>query len=147
MVSVNDANAVELGVKFRVASAGFITGIRFYKGPGNSGTHLGRLWSSSGTRLANATAANETASGWQEVKFAQPVAVQANVTYIASYYAPNGRYSANNDFFTANVVNGPITALADSAIGRNGIYAYGSGGFPRNSYRKSNYWVDVMFTT
>ena len=32
-----DASAVELGVKFRSDIAGYITGIRFYKGPGNTG--------------------------------------------------------------------------------------------------------------
>src|SRR5689334_16045813 len=44
--SENDPAAVELGVKFRVDQAGFITGVRFYKGTGNSGTHTGSLWSS-----------------------------------------------------------------------------------------------------
>ena len=42
----NDANAVNLGVKFTAASNGWITGIRFYKGPKNTGTHVGSLWSS-----------------------------------------------------------------------------------------------------
>ena len=41
---VADPNAVELGVKFRVDVDGFITGIRFYKGAGNTGTHIGNLW-------------------------------------------------------------------------------------------------------
>ena len=45
---VNDPNAVEVGVKFRVDVDGFITGIRFYKGTGNTGTHIGSLWSAGG---------------------------------------------------------------------------------------------------
>jgi hypothetical protein len=36
-VTVDDANPVELGVKFRCAVAGHATGIRYYKGPQNSG--------------------------------------------------------------------------------------------------------------
>ena len=32
------------GVKFRTTQAGSITGIRFYKGAGNTGTHVGSLW-------------------------------------------------------------------------------------------------------
>ena len=88
---------------------------------------------------------NETASGWQEVRFAQPVAVHAGVTYVASYYAPSGYYSASNDYFGRAVTSGAISALADGANGGNGVYQYGSGGFPNQSYRKSNYWVDVLF--
>ena len=31
------------------------------------------------------------------------------------------------------------------ADGPNGLYLYGSGGFPTNSFEGSNYWVDVVF--
>jgi hypothetical protein len=34
---------VELGVKFTSDVDGQVTGIRFYKGSGNSGTHVGNL--------------------------------------------------------------------------------------------------------
>src|ERR1044072_4148469 len=44
----NDANALELGVKFRSSQNGFITGIRYYKGDGTTGIHLGHLWNSAG---------------------------------------------------------------------------------------------------
>ncbi len=57
---------VELGVKFRADQDGFVTGIRFYKGSGNTGTHTGSLWSSSGTRLATVTFTGETGTGWQQ---------------------------------------------------------------------------------
>ncbi len=52
---------VELGVKFRSDVAGTITGIRFYKATANTGTHVGNLWSSTGTQLATATFTDETA--------------------------------------------------------------------------------------
>ena len=87
----SDPNAVELGVKFTTSIDGFITGVRFYKGTGNTGTHVGNLWSAGGALLARATFSAETASGWQQVNFASPVAVNANTVYVASYYAPNGR--------------------------------------------------------
>ena len=41
VTAVPDASAVELGVKFRAEVNGFITGLRFYKGSGNKGTHTG----------------------------------------------------------------------------------------------------------
>ncbi|WP_438555291.1 DUF4082 domain-containing protein, partial [Chroococcidiopsis sp.] len=69
----SDTQAVELGVKFKSEIDGYITGIRFYKGSGNTGTYIGNLWTSTGQRLATATFSNETATGWQQVNFAQPV--------------------------------------------------------------------------
>ena len=59
----DDPSALELGVKFQSDADGVVTGIRFYKGAGNTGTHVGSLWTSTGTKLADATFANETASG------------------------------------------------------------------------------------
>jgi uncharacterized protein DUF4082 len=59
-VTVNDPNSVELGVKFQTSSAGTITGIRFYKGRQNLGTHVGHLRSATGALLATANFTNET---------------------------------------------------------------------------------------
>ena len=146
--SVTDPNGVNLGVKFRADSNGYITGIRFYKGTANTGTHVGRLWSSSGTQLATATFSGETASGWQQVNFATPVAVTAGTVYVASYFAPNGNYAANGGYFAAaGVDNAPLHALQNGASGGNGVYVYGSSpAFPSSTYNSTNYWVDVVFT-
>ena len=75
-------------MKFRSDVAGYVTGVRFYKAAGNTGTHVGNLWSSTGTRLATATFTGETASGWQQVTFSPPVAIAANTVYVASYHCP-----------------------------------------------------------
>src|SRR5271166_1780763 len=145
VASFSDPNADELGVKFESAVAGYITGIRFYKGSSNTGTHVGHLWTSTGTLLASATFTNETATGWQQVTFANPVAITANTVYVASYYAPNGGYAANGAYFASSgVTSGPLTALSNAAAGGNGVYAYG-GGFPASTYNATNYWVDVVF--
>jgi len=146
--SANDSSAVELGVKFRSDGAGTITGIRFYKGTGNTGTHIGNLWTITGQRLATATFASETASGWQQVNFAQPVAITANTVYVASYFAPAGHYAADNDYFsTKGVDNPPIHLLQEGVSGSNGVFSYGTTStFPTSSYQSTNYWVDVVFT-
>ena len=142
----NDTDAVELGVKFRSDQAGFITGVRFYKGTGNTGTHTGSLWTAAGARLATVTFTGETASGWQQATFASPVAVTANTTYVASYYAPVGRYAGDNGYFSSGVAGSPLSALASGVEGGNGVYRYGTGGgFPNSSYQSTNYWVDVVF--
>jgi len=144
-ISSGDPNPVELGVKFRADSAGTISGIRFYKGPQNTGVHTGRLWTASGTVLATATFTNETASGWQTVSFASPVAIAANTTYVASYHT-NGNYAVDANYFAAETVNGPLRAPSSAAGGGNGVYAYGApGSFPTGSYNGSNYWVDVVY--
>lgn len=143
--AIMDAGAdssVELGLKFRSDVSGYITGIRFYKASTNTGTHIGTLWSSSGQKLATATFANETASGWQQVNFSTPVAISANTTYVASYHVNTGHYSFNSGYFAGRTVtNPPLTALADG-----GVYSYGSSVvFPNQTYQSGNYWVDVVF--
>ena len=62
-------SSVELGVKFRSDLGGSITGLRFYKANTNTGTHVGNLWTGTGTRLASATFTGESAAGWQQVNF------------------------------------------------------------------------------
>ena len=144
----SDPNAVELGVKFTTSIDGFITGVRFYKGTGNTGTHVGNLWSAGGALLARATFTAETASGWQQVNFASPVPVTANTVYVASYYAPNGNYAADPNFFaTSGVSNGPVNLLSNGAAGGNGVYSYSSTTtFPTSTFNATNYWVDVVFS-
>lgn len=141
--AANDASAVELGVKFRSDVPGNITGVRFYKGPGNTGTHTGSLWNAGGTRLATATFTNETTSGWQTVTFSAPVAIAAHTTYVASYFAPQGHYAADQNYFNNPRDNAPLHAPS----GSNGVFKYGSSSvFPNETYLNTNYWVDVIFT-
>ena len=149
IASVSDTAPQELGVKFESSTAGYVTGIRFYKGSGNTGTHIGYLYTSTGTLLDSATFTNETATGWQQVTFATPVAITANTVYVASYYAPNGGYAADGGYFASSgVTSGPLTALSNAVANGNGVYLVGTGGgFPTSSYNATNYWVDVLFTS
>jgi hypothetical protein len=142
----SDSNPVELGVRFRSDSAGYIKGVRFYKHASNGGTHVGSLWTNSGTLLASATFFGESAAGWQQVIFSPPVAIDANATYVASYHTNTGHYATNNGYFAVGVESAPLHALRDGADGANGVYRYSSGpAFPNQSYLSSNYWVDVLF--
>jgi hypothetical protein len=139
-----DNVGVNLGVKFTSEQAGVISAIRFYKGSVNTGTHVGALWSSNGTLLASATFVSETGSGWQQVNFATPVAINANTVYVASYFAPNGHYAADGGFFSANGVDRPPL---HAPSGSNGVYAYaGTTAFPNSTFQSTNYWVDVVFS-
>jgi len=140
---------VELGVSFKSDTNGYISGIRFYKSPANTGTHIGNLWSSTGALLASATFTGETASGWQQVNFAKPVAITANTVYVASYHTTIGHYSDTNSYFaTSGADHAPLHALANTSSTHDGPFCYGSTScFPTSTYSSSNYWVDVAFTS
>jgi hypothetical protein len=142
-----DSRSIEVGVKFRSDVSGRISAIRFYKSPSNTGLHVVSLWTTSGTLLAQATSSNETASGWQQVNFATPLAITAGTTYIASYHATEGHYADDVGFFaTSGVDNGPLHALRDGTDGPNGVYSYSlTSVMPTTAFRASNYWVDVLF--
>ncbi|MCB0715828.1 MAG: DUF4082 domain-containing protein [Chitinophagaceae bacterium] len=145
--AAQDQPSIEVGVKFRSSAYGYITGIRFYKGAANTGTHIGTLWSNAGVALATATFTNESTSGWQEVRFASPVAIQPNTTYIASYFSPNGYYAYTGNYFNnGNASNGPLTLLSSGVDGSNGVFNFPGAGFPTLSYNSANYWVDILFS-
>ena len=154
-----DPQPVELGVKFKSDVLGTVSGVRFYKAATNTGTHVGSLWSSTGERLASASFSNESGSGWQTVTFANPVTIQPNTTYVASYFAPNGHYSGTNDYYWrtfspgplggGSIDSGPLHAIRSPGSGSsvNGVYAYGAfSTFPTNSYKSTAYWVDINFS-
>lgn len=137
----SDSSSVELGVRFVASAGGQITAIRYYKSAQDTGTHVGSLWSSTGTLLASAVFTNETASGWQTVTLSAPITITAGTTYVASYHS-NGYYAATPNYFTADYSNGGLTVPG----GSNGVYAYGSTSlFPTASYNATNYWVDVVY--
>jgi hypothetical protein len=145
-----------VGVKFRSDVSGVVTGIRFYKSSRNTGTHVGNLWTASGTKLASASFTNESTSGWQQVTFATPVAVNANTTYVASYFAPVGHTAQDDDYmynspspepYASGIMDSPpLHALRNVSGTTNGVYRTSStSGFPTASDSARNYWVDVMF--
>lgn len=142
-----DTSQVEVGLKFRSDMPGLVTGIRFYKGANNTGTHVGHLWSAQGANLATVTFTNETATGWQQANFSTSIPIAANTTYIVSYYAPNGGYADDEPYFWgASVDTPPLHAIADGVDGGNGLYVYASGGgYPTYTYNSANYWVDLVF--
>lgn len=142
-----DASAVTLGVKFWSAEPGTVSGIRFYRGHTNSSGYTVRLYTATGSLLAQATTLRDTCSVpcWEQVNFAAPVSISAKTTYVAAYYTSNGYY-ADGYYGLANGASyGPLTAPASSAVGGNGVYYYGKG-FPTQNWKASNYFVDVVFT-
>ena len=135
---LSDGIPLSLGVAFRPDAAGTVTGIRFYKGPGNTGVHTGRLFAPGGAELAAVTFSGESSSGWQSASFAVPVPVQAGKEYVAAYSSPAGGYSANLGQFAGSYTFGPLTVPAEG-----GRFVYG-GTYPERK-SASGYLVDVVF--
>ena len=147
VAAADDVDATELGLRFTPVVDGFVTGVRFFKGAGNGGTHVGSLWSSSGTRLATATFTSESATGWQEVAFTSAIAVSAGQTYVASYTAPQGHYAVEPGAFWAAGIEAPPLRV-EGGFGTEPAGVYGAAGqFPSSSYQRGAYAVDLTFTT
>jgi hypothetical protein len=144
VVDVNDAQAIEIGMKFTSERSGYVSAVRFYKAAANTGTHTGKLWDAAGTLLGTATFAAESATGWQQASFPTPIPITANATYTVSYWAPLGHYSGDVNFFTNGYDYAPLHAIANTAS-PNGVYNYGSSSLPFNSFNATNYWVDLVY--
>ena len=103
--AANDASGAELGLRFTPTADGYVNGVRFYKGAGNTGIHTGSLWDAGGTKLASVAFTDETASGWQSARFSAVAPVVAGQTYVVSYTAPAGHYAVESDAFTTDPVD------------------------------------------
>ncbi|BCJ57101.1 hypothetical protein Jiend_05230 [Micromonospora endophytica] len=133
-----DNTPVEVGLRFTATSDGTLTAVRFLKAEGAGTSHRVSVWTA-GQLLATATSTSESGSGWQQVALPAPVAIRAGEVYVASYHT--SRYRVSQGFFTNKIQSGPLMTPVDA-----GVYAYGESSFPSQSYRASNYWVDVVFT-
>ena len=143
----NDGQSLELGMRFRVTEPGIVRAIRFYKGAGTTGTHIGNLWTNTGTLLRSTTFTSETSSGWQEMALAVPLVLDTGVTYVVSCFSSSGDYGYTGAHFTSTISSGPIRGLADGVDGNNGLFKYtGSSAFPDQSFNSSGYFVDIVFS-
>lgn len=132
----DDEASYELGQQFQVSKNGFVDAIRFYKATGETGTHVGRIWSSTGTLLASVTFAGETGSGWQQQALATPFAVTANTSYFVSVNI--------NSLYVSTNYSPPVTfSRGDISGSSNGVFG-AIGTFPTSSFN-NNYFRDIVF--
>jgi hypothetical protein len=127
----------EQSIQFSSSISGRITHIRFYKVAGESNGHVGRIWSDSGTQLAQVTFTSETASGWQEKALSTPLQITAGVKYRVSY---------NVNLFGAKIVSGMSSPIISGPLTAWGaFYTTPSGTFP-NTGSVSNFLADIKFS-
>ena len=130
----------EYGMRFVSDTAGQIQAIRYYKPASETGTHIGRIWSSTGQQLASVTFTNETASGWQQQSLATPLAIQANTSYTVSVNT-NQYVAFTSQGFATSVANGGLTAPVSA-----GVEHANPGAFPTAVYQNNNYFRDMVFS-
>lgn len=135
--AVSDGTPVTLGTRFSAQANGKITGLEFYRSPGETGPHTGWLYTADGQKLAELSFPDDSVSGWQYAAFETPVAIQAGKEYVASYRS-NGIYPISPGELADGLSVGPLRTSASA-----GHYSYDSG-FPGNKV-STNYLVDVRF--
>jgi hypothetical protein len=128
----------ELGSKISVTSPASLTAIRFYKDAGETGTHVGTLWSSTGQVVDQVTFSGESASGWQQQALSTPVALTPGAVYTVSI-GFNTRFVMSSYGLRDQLTSGPLQSVAD---GQNGVFGQSAGVFPNGSWNSSNYFVD-----
>jgi hypothetical protein len=128
----------EQATQFSSSISGKITHIRFYKSSLESGTHIGRIWSDTGTPLTQVTFFGETPSGWQTQKLQTPFPITAGVRYRVSYNI-NFYVAKTGNGLSSPITNGPLTAYTS-------FYSTPGGSFPTTG-SLSNLFADVVFNS
>ncbi|MGZ3801495.1 MAG: DUF4082 domain-containing protein [Bdellovibrio sp.] len=136
----NDKVNYEMGMRFYSTQAGKISSIRFYKSAAETGTHVGKIYSSSGQLLGQVTFTNESASGWQQADLATPIAITANTEYTVSVNTGNMYYVDTVSGMASQISNGSLR----SVVNGNGVYGP-VGSRPTKSWSNSNYFRDIVF--
>ena len=122
----------------RRPATGSSPGVRFYKGSGNTGTHVGSLWSSTGARLATATFQNESAAGWQTATLSPAVAGHGrdDVRRVVHRSRRALRRCRTTRSGTAGVSAPPLQVAG--GFGASGPGTFGAPGtFPAESFRST----------
>lgn len=151
----SDGVPYELGMQFQSSVAGTITAIRYWRADSEAfadNSHVGNIWSATGSLLASVSFVNETAGGgWQEQLLAVPLAIAANTTYTVSVNILS-HYVYTFQGLKDPIVNGDLASIAGSSLGSctgpanaNGVYG-NPGTFPTSSFNCVNYFRDVQFT-
>jgi hypothetical protein len=127
----------EAGTRFTTSREGIVTGFRFYKASGETGTHTARLWDSSGNEVAHQTFSGESSSGWQTVYLDAAVTLSAG-TYMVSvntnvYQVKTFAYFDNNPIYRSFMT-------ADA-----GAYGQPIGSKP-STISGSAFFVDVFYS-
>ena len=141
----------EIGLKVLVTEDGRLTGVHFFKAPGEEATnHVLRLWNDAGQKALEIVSDNESVFGWQRIPLKAPYSVKKGQTYVISYTA-SAQYPDSPGFFEGpenpgsnKVIVKPVEKPGLTA--QNGVYCFeiGQKAPDRTSYNM-NYFVDADY--
>lgn len=147
-----DSGAVTVGTKFRVTQDCSLVTARVYVDESLSSVTTSLPWAlyavggngyATGSPLVSGTfpvPAPNGSPGWQEQALSTPYPLIINGDYVLAVYFDGGYYSAVSNYFTSDIVNGPLVLPATS----NGQYHYASGISPTDgTFNAAWYGVDV----
>jgi hypothetical protein len=133
--SIDADGGREVATRFTVDTKGLISGFRFWKAAGETGTHTAKLWTTSGTLVASATFSGETSSGWQSVASNTPIAAG---TYVVSVNTNVLMVKTAMYFDTAGAIS------HDDVYADTSYHGQPAGSFPTTA-GSGIYFVDVKF--
>jgi hypothetical protein len=135
--TVSATGGWEVATRFKASEPGRIVGFRFWRGTGESGTNVGRLWTNGGTLLRSASFPNSGRAGWDTVTFASNQPRLAANTYFRVSVNTNAYQAKTFGSSAFSITNGPLT-------GDLSYYGQPTGSMPTTgSY--SLFFVDVIF--
>ncbi len=147
--SVVDNHYTQLGTRFIPDINTTVKGVRFYGTTQYPKPYWIYLWKSDGTLLASASDNDlgNAYTGWMQLYFSTPIAVDAGTEYVVSIYQPdsvNGEYARTTNVFTAPLTFGQFHTPTNA-----GVFEYSAGGAPAvlpSTQTTSNFWVDPVFS-
>lgn len=148
-----DGTDYTFGTVFSSSANGQVHGIRWFFPDHLPNDHvIGLLYSwtdnGTGTELARVTFTN-TQSGWNQATFTSPVDITANTKYVAAVWTVDRYVRVTNQFASADVTNGDLTAPQTSSGTNNGKLLAGNGSpaYPATTGAGNGYLADVLYTS
>lgn len=140
---LNNANSMEVGLRFSSDRDGRVVALQFYRSEKQDGSYIGTIWSADGDALGHAVFAKSDQVGWQTASLDEPVRIEANESYTASYFAKDGYPAATRDFFTEVYSRYGLTVPVNGGVSKISAKSM----MPTGYLRGTNYMVDVVFVT
>jgi hypothetical protein len=149
-VQVTDPDNYEMGTEFVSNVDLTLTHVRIFSGAGpiDQSGRLGRIWTTGGLQLGQATMPTTLTPGWTLHALDTPVPCPSGTRFIVSG-GIGGNYAAITNAFqlAAHVSsNGALTSRkASDAVNGNGIFNTTVGNFPASNFNSTFYGVDVGY--
>ncbi|HVT60333.1 MAG TPA: DUF4082 domain-containing protein [Thermoanaerobaculia bacterium] len=170
-----DPEPAEVGIRFRSDTDGLVAGIRFYQGPGNTGTHVVNLWAPAptaaskptagdGRLLASATAgvesraagsADDPGSPGPLGSTGSPGSTGSSIGWQRVDFAVPVEVTAGVEYVasvhstTGYALNPGYFAKAEAVdpplTALGAVMRHGKSAFPHEIVKGANFWVDPVF--